>query len=138
MVKSIIEKYGGKKRNKLGFETINVVEKKLEFKLPIDYCQFVEEYTGFDNFIGKEYVRLWGLEELIEANLDYQITDKLRNTIGIGTNGGGEFIGIESIEEKYRVVLSPLINLDPYYHIEIGVTFTDFLIRLDKGIEWFK
>jgi len=59
--------------------------------------------------------------------------------LGIGGNGSSEFIAIEQTESsKIRVVISPFIDLDKSYHIEIGDSFADFLNRLDHWEEWFK
>ena len=72
-------------------------------------------------------------------NNSYQITDNLVNTIGIGGNGSSEFITIEFTKNnEYRVVLSPFIDLDKNYHIEIGNSFTDFFERLENGKNWFE
>lgn len=60
-------------------------------------------------------------------------------TIGIGDIGGGEFIGLEKLnDERIRIILTPFIDLDREYHIEIGNLFSDFLTRMDKGEKWFK
>lgn len=83
-------------------------------------------------------MKLWSLEKIIEANENYNIVKELHHTIGIGSNGSGEFIGIEFGEnENIKIILSPFIDLNSEYNIEIGSSFTDFLIRLDNGIDWF-
>jgi hypothetical protein len=72
-------------------------------------------------------------------NQDYKIFENLSRTIGIGDNGAGEFIGIEKlVDGGLRIVLTPFIDLDKQYHIEVGQTFTAFVLRLDKGEKWFK
>lgn len=109
------------------------------FKLPADYLYFAEGYNGFEGFIGEEYVRLWDIENLIEENSGYAIVQELDNTIGIGGNGGGEFLAIEMLGEgAYRVVLSPFIDLDKKYFVDVGSSFTDFLQRLVEGRTWFE
>lgn len=51
---------------------------------------------------------------------------------------GGELIALELCDNgEYRIVLTPFVDLDKTYHIEIGSSFTDFLIRMDSGKEWF-
>lgn len=138
IVDSIIEKHGGERRKKQMKDKVEKIEREIGFNFPKDYRRFVMNYTGFENRIGKEFVRLWNLEELIEFNSDYGIIEELENTIGIGTNGGGEFIAIEKLnDKKNRIVLSPLIDLDKDYHMEIGDSFSDFLMRLENGIQWF-
>ena len=51
---------------KLATENINLIKQKIGFELPNDYKEFLNKYTGFENFIGKEFVRLWDVEEVIE------------------------------------------------------------------------
>ena len=76
---------------------------------------------------------------MLEWNEGYAIIENLKMTIGIGDNGGGEFIGLEKIVDgKIRTILTPFIDLDKEYHIEIGISFTDFLKRMDNGEKWFK
>jgi hypothetical protein len=61
----------------------------------------------------------------------------LTKSLGIGDNGSGEFIAIEKLDNlNFRIVLSPFL-IEEEAHIEIGNSFTDFLERLENGIEWF-
>jgi len=119
--------------------SIEEIESIINFKLPEDYKFFLLNYLRNESFLGNEYVILWELNELTEMNISYQITDNLVNTIGIGGNGSSEFIAIEFTKNnEYRVVLSPFIDLDKNYHIEIGNSFTDFFERLENGKNWFE
>jgi hypothetical protein len=114
------------------------IEDALGFQLPDDYKYYLNNYDGFENSIGEEYVRLWQFDELMESNEGYEIFE-LPNIMAIGGNGGGEFIGIEFLDENtYRLILAPFIGMDESeYYIEIGTSFTDMLTRLDKGQAWF-
>lgn len=116
---------------------IKDIESIIGFTLPIDYTLFLNNYAGFESHISNEYIKLWGVEEIVEINTSYGLTN-LSNTIGIGSNGASEFIAIELTDlQEYRVVLSPFIDLDKSYNIEIGTSFIDFLARLDNGKQWF-
>lgn len=135
----ILDKYNCLKRTEKPLVTVDEIESIIKFKLPTDYKKYLQNYLGFEDHIGQEYMRLWDFDELLETNKEYGIFDHLPNTIGIGGNGSSEFIAIELLDSgKYRIVLSPLIDLDKQYHIEIGTSFTDFLVRLDNGQEWFE
>lgn len=137
-LQEIFEKYDFPKRNVRTDREVADVEFYSNFKLPEDYVFYLENYLGIDQFIGVEFIKLWSLEEIIEANKSYNIFNGLHQTIGIGSNGSGEFIGIEMDQfDNSRIILSPFIDLKPEYHTEIGASFTDFLVRLDNGIEWF-
>jgi SMI1 / KNR4 family (SUKH-1) len=133
----ILTKYHvGKRTAKLKM-TFEEVEKIIDFKLPEDYKAFALNYLEFEGFIEKQYLRLWDFEEIIKINTDYQIFEYLPNTIGIGTNGGGEFVAIEQVSDNsFRIVLSPFIT-EKEAHIELGSSFTDFLQHLENGKEWF-
>jgi hypothetical protein len=118
--------------------SIKDIEALIGFVLPRDYISFLNNYAGHESHIGLEYVRLWDLDEVIETNIGYGING-IPNTLGIGSNGASEFIAIEMLDDKtYRIVISPYIDLDQEYHIEIGFSFTDFLVRLNDNKNWFK
>jgi hypothetical protein len=138
-LQEILEKYSFPKRDVNASVEVSDVESYCNLKLPEDYVFYLENYFGIDQFIGVEFIKLWSLEEIIEANKSYNIVEELAETIGIGTNGSGEFIGIQidSNKNNAKIILSPFIDLNSKYHVEIGTSFTDFLLRLDKGIEWF-
>jgi len=137
-LQKIISKYSFSKRDiKSNVEVVDV-ELFSKLKLPKDYVFYLENYFGIDQFIGVEFINLWSLEEIIETNKNYNIVEQLKQTIGIGSNGSGEFIGITlDKNENVKIILSPFIGLNSEHHIEIGTSFTDFLVRLDKGIDWF-
>lgn len=135
---TILNKYNCPKRTQKSLTTIDQIESIVKFNLPADYKTYIQNYLGFEEHIGQEFMRLWDFDELVETNKDYGIFDNLPNTLGIGGNGSSEFIAIEMVDnENYRIVHSPFIDLDRQYHIEIGTSFTDFLVRLDNGQEWF-
>ncbi len=135
----ILLKYKWPKRAEDRKTSLKEIEDMAGFTLPSDYSVFIQKYLGYEEFIGKEYVRLWDGDELIEQNLGYYIVDSLPMTIGIGGNGAGECIAIEmKSKNNYRIVLTPFMDLDKQNHIEIGSSFTDFLVRLDNGENWFK
>jgi cell wall assembly regulator SMI1 len=115
------------------------IEREIGFDLPDDYKDFLLRHAGHETQIGEEYIKLWDKDDLLSLNQDYKIFENLSGTIGIGDNGAGEFIGIEKlVDGGLRIVLTPFIDLDKQYHIEVGQSFTDFLLRLDQGEKWFK
>ena len=115
------------------------IEREIGFKLPEDYKDFISRYGGHGTQMGEEYIKLWDRENLLSVNKGYEIFENLPETIGIGDNGAGEFIGIEKLNDGgLRIILTPFIDLDKQYHIEIGKSFTDFLLKLDKGEKWIK
>jgi hypothetical protein len=137
-LEKLTEKYAFPKRDLKSLVEIADVESYANLKLPVDYVFYLENYFGIDQFIGVEFVKLWSIEEIIQSNKNYKIVQELPHTIGIGTNGSGEFIGIVMNQlDGLKIVLAPFIGLNSQDHIEIGHSFTDFLDRLDKGVDWF-
>lgn len=135
----LLSKYNWPTKNFLDGTDFVDIEQKIGFELPEDYKDFLSKYIGHETQIGEESFKLWNKKDLISLNQGYKIFENLSRTIGIGGNGGGEFIGLEqSADRGLRVILTPFIDLNEQYHIEIGSSFTDFLLRMDKGEKWFK
>jgi hypothetical protein len=138
-IEKLFAKYSFQKRTEKPKTTIEEVENKIDFSLPEDYKFYATNYIENESFVGNEFVRLWDFNEILEINSEYKIIESLKNTIGIGGNGSSEFIEIEKLENgECRIVLSPFIDLDKTYHIEIGNSFTDFFERLEEGKDWFE
>jgi hypothetical protein len=138
-IDKILKKYNWPTKKSEDDLDFREIENRIGFELPEDYKEFLRNYSFYETQIGEESFKLWDFEKLLEWNEGYEIIDNLKMTIGIGDNGGGEFIGLEKIVDgKIRTVLTPFIDLDKEYHIEIGISFTDFLKRMDNGEKWFK
>jgi cell wall assembly regulator SMI1 len=138
-MEEILRKYNWPRTSPSDNKDIADIEKEIGFELPTDYKTFLSQHSGHETQIGKEYIKLWDKKDLLPLNKAYQIIENLPGTIGIGDNGAGEFIAIEKLSGgEQRVILSPLIDFNKQHHIEIGKSFTDFLLRLDREEEWFK
>lgn len=125
-IEEILLKYNCPRRINHSSTTIEQIENLVKFKIPLDYKVYLQNYLGFEEFIGSKFMHLWDLDEIIEFN-NYGIVEKLPNTLGIGSNASSEFIALELTEDgNCRVVISPFIGLDKQDHIEIGTSFTDF------------
>ena len=137
-LEDILNKYSFSKKTIESPISFDEIEKEIGFELPDDYKYYLANFDYFEDFVGPEYVKLFGYDSLLKSNQEYGVTDTLPNTIMIGNNGSSEFIAIElTSTNNYRVVLSPLIDLSAECHIEIGLSFSDMLNRLDNGVEWF-
>lgn len=60
------------------------------------YLSFMKRHNGGEGDIGSSWLQLYPLEELESVNYMYEITEFLPGHILIGSNGGGEFYGIDS------------------------------------------
>ena len=131
------EKYGSQKINGSNRNLIEIIENLSNLKLPIDYENFFTNYSGFESFIGEEYVVIWEPKQVSKHNIEYEVFDNLDQTLAIGSNGSGELIAIEQVKNRdCRIILTPNI-LDKNAHIIIGESFTDLFIRLESNSNWF-
>lgn len=137
-IEDVLRKYNWPTRGLIDDLNFKEIENVIGFNLPNDYKQFLRKYSSYETHIGEEYLKLWGFNELLEYNSGYGIIDTLEMTIGIGSNGGGELIGLKNSDGKTKIILTPFIDLEKNNHIEIGDSFTDFIRRLDIGQSWFK
>lgn len=138
-IDNILKKYNWPKKDTIEYLDFNGIESRIGFELPEDYKEFLRTYSFYETQIGEESFKLWSFDNLLDWNNGYEIIDNLKMTIGIGDNGGGEFIGLEKLNDgNLRVILTPFIELEKQYHVEIGNSFTDFLTRMDNGERWFK
>ncbi len=134
----ILKKYNWPERTTLDGIDFSEIERKIGFELPSDYKSFLSGYIGHGTKIGEEYIKLWDKNDLLSFNGEYEIIGNLSGIIGIGDNGAGELIGIEKLDDgKLRIALTPFIDMDKRYNVDIGESFADFLIRLDNGKKWF-
>lgn len=112
------------------------VEWRSGLRLPVDYKYFISRYRGHDLYVGNQLIRIWAAENIIPFNERFGIFDRLPQTIAIGDNGYGEWIGFEELADyRVRVVLSPFMDLNNKYNIEIAPSFTQFLSALDESEE---
>lgn len=71
--------------------------------LPEQYLNFMKIHNGGVGDIGETWLVLYGLEELQELNEAYEIARFLPDHIIIGSNGGGEFYGIDMQGNYFNV-----------------------------------
>jgi hypothetical protein len=132
----ILEKYRFPKRKVAAKTDLKAVENKFNLQFPDDYCSYLLNYCGFETSIGGQYVELWDIDDLIKNNERIFLQDYLPEAFGIGSNAGGELIAFGNIGNgDFDIILTPFIGMDS--PVDIGGSFTDFLMRLDNGRGWF-
>ena len=100
-------------------------------ELPDNYIDFMQEHNGCEGDTGAITVILYRMEELIDVNEDLQIEDFLPGNCIIGTNGGGEFFGIDA-EGNYFTVPSVMDEDDK---VKLGKTIDEFIVNLHNYFE---
>lgn len=105
-------------------------EKQLGLKLPVEYVDFLKLTNGGEGFIGKEYVILWGAEELASMNQSYEVQKYVPGLLIFGSNGGGEAYGFDTRTPQRPIVQVPFVGMDWGYARPMGESFSEFLRRL--------
>jgi hypothetical protein len=138
-LEKLLSKYDFPKRKTRNGFVFDELKQVISFQLPDDYKFFLDNFIEYDCFIGPQCLRLWDADNLLENNYGYNIFNYLTNTLAIGSNMSGECIAVENWSpNKYRIVLVPFVGPDKEDYIEIGSSFTDMLIQLDNGKDWFE
>jgi hypothetical protein len=126
-------------RKSIQFSSKKSIEKKMGFSLPDDYVFFSSNYSGHESFLKDRYFVLWDEAELLSFNEGYEVQHYLPTTLAIGSNGGGEMIGLRyDGNSQYQIILLPFGSLnDKEQERIIGDSFIDFLRRINEGKNWF-
>ncbi len=109
---------------------IETFKKLLTFKCPSDYLTFITTYDGGDGYIGKDYLALWSVAEMIEINQFYKDEDPLFfEKYWVFASNTGIF------RYAFEKLTGHIIEIDPYdddYAMFMGTTLQEFLIELSK------
>lgn len=113
-------------------EEIEKVEEELKVKFPPDYIEFMITTNGGEGNIGESYLRLWKIEELVESNEDYSVSEFAPGLIIIGSDGGGTAFGYNFREETPILVEIDFIGMDienPHYSNKYFFEFIEYLYK---------
>lgn len=114
-------------------EEIEKVELKLDVKFPSDYKDFMLLTNGGEGPIGNSYLRLWNIEELVNSNEDYAVTEFAPGLVIIGSDGGGAAYGYDFRQDQPLLVEVDFIGMDIDYPNYCTNSFLGFLENLYNG-----
>ena len=69
----------------------------INFKLPNGFIEFYTNSNGAEIYKSENYCYLWQITELIQKNIDYNVSEYASNFFIFGSNGGGDAFCIERI-----------------------------------------
>lgn len=102
--------------------------------LPEDYLCFMAKRNGGDGFVGKSYLVLWPLEEIVPFNREYEVATYVPGLFLIGSNGAGEGFGYDlRPSSKRSLVIVPFIGMDWKEALPVGSSMAEFLRVLYEG-----
>ena len=111
-------------------QVLETAEKTLHIKLPDDYRRFVMQSNGGEGFVGKHYLILWKVEELVRFNHDYQVDDYAPGFLMFGSSGGGDGFAFDTKAKPYRVMQVPFIGMSREDAFFVADSFTRLLERM--------
>jgi SMI1/KNR4 family protein SUKH-1 len=117
--------------------SVALCQSQLKFQLPADYIQFLEQTNGGEGFVGKNYLRAWPVEDLIQNNNEYHVEECAPGLFLFGSSGGGEAFAFDTRSTPPVIVAVPFIVLNLEDAIVIAPNFTAFLQHLYRSEDLF-
>ena len=117
-------------------EEIAGAERELGVCLPADYRAFLLRANGGEGFIGFPYVILFGIGQVPELNIGYEVNEYVPGYLLFGSNGGGEAFGFDRRNGGWEVMMIPFVPLEWEYARPVGNSFGAFMETLlaSRGI----
>lgn len=112
----------------LSSEMIQKIISGVNYSFPNGYIDIFEYMNGGDGMIGRySYLILWKLDELTEANENYEVDEYAKGFVIFGSDGGGTAYAFQ--KENGNIVSFPFIGM-----IDEGINFisSNFAGFLDK------
>jgi hypothetical protein len=107
---------------------IKHLQAQLNFTLPADYVAYLLKANGGEGFIGDpSYVVLWPVEDLIEANLGYEVAEWVPGLFLFGSDGGGVAFAFDTRSPACAIVMVPFIPMEFKELVPIAPNFESFL-----------
>ena len=117
------------KQNEKAPQLIEEIEKKLNFKFPLEYKEFLLKCDGAEGELGKNnYLVLWPLKEIVSLNEEYEASKYTPNLVYFGSDGGEVVYALDKNTTPLSYVELPLdSNKDV---TTISKSFDDFIKTL--------
>lgn len=109
-------------------EMIRNIEDNFEIKLPQDYIDYMIENNGYNGMSNEDYIDIWKLENIIQRNNDYKVSEFFPNLIYFGSNGGDDAYAFDKTNNM-SIVRIPFIGNENNKKI-VATSFNKFL---EKG-----
>jgi len=123
----LLARFGNPPANR---DEIERVQQGLKFRLPKSYVDFMLTKDGGEGFIGRSYLVLWKIEELILMNHAYHVAEFVPDIILFGSNGGGEAFGFDTRSEVCAIVSVPFVAMEIENAKVLASDFEGFLSTL--------
>ena len=94
--------------------------------LPESYIDFLKSLNDAKGDLPVQplWFQLWQIDQLVQANQDYEVQIYLPNYFGIGSNGAGELIAVNLESQRFFAI--PFIGMEEKDAWLIAENFEDF------------
>ncbi len=116
-------------------DLIDSVEQKIGVKFPADYKKFLLMSNGVSGFVGKSYLLIWALEEIVEINQQASVNEFAPGLILFGSDGGGMSYALDTRDPIFSIVEVPNIGMSLDEVKFCGSSLHEFLVYL-LNKEW--
>ena len=123
----MINTYGLQLKPPIEKNKVVEVETKLGITFPNDYIEFLSYSNGAEGSIGENYLILWSIEDIIELNEAYCVTDFAEGIVLFGSDGGNEAFAFDTRKNETEIVTIPFIGMDLSEIKTCSKTFNGFL-----------
>jgi cell wall assembly regulator SMI1 len=127
----LLERFNGNEPAAPG--SFKSVECDLGLQLPNAYRAFLERHNGGEGFVGKQYLILWRVEEIVPFNHDYQVNEYAPGIVLFASSGGGEAFGFDMRSDQLPIVQIPFVGMNVRYAIKVADDFDEFLSKMSNS-----
>lgn len=111
-------------------KTIEKVQQSLNLRLPKSYVDLMLTRNGGEGFIGRSYLVLWKIKELVPMNAAYHVAEFAPKLVLFGSNGGDEAFGFDTRSKTMGIVSVPFVGMDLQLAKAVAADFDAFLLAL--------
>jgi hypothetical protein len=109
---------------------IEKVQQLLKFRLPRSYIEFLLTKNGGEGFIGRSFLVLWKIDELVPMNVAYRVAELAPGLFLFGSDGGDEAFGFDIRSEPCVIVSVPFVGMALQLARPVASDFETFLLKL--------
>jgi hypothetical protein len=109
-------------------DQIHKLQSELNISLPSEYVDFALVSNGADGAVGEVgYLSLWRIDEIIQLNKDYRVSDFAPGLVLFGSDGGGEAFAFDARDAKMAIVQVPFVGMSLSEVQPLAKNFNEFL-----------
>ena len=107
------------------------LEQAIGFPLPETYRALMRRSNGIEGFVNRaHYIVLWRVEQVVELNDAYHVSEFAPGLLLFGSNGGDEGFAFDLRNQGFSVVEVPFIGMSLNEVSQKGRSFDEFLLHL--------